>query len=403
MLLGGSAQQVIAIETAKKLGYDTILCDYLADNPGQYTADRFYQVSTTDKDGVLRVAQAEGIEGILAYASDPAAPTAAYVAEKMGLPTNPYRSVEILCNKDRFREFLWKNGFYAPCSGGYASAVEAMKDRKKYRLPVIVKPIDSSGSKGITVLHTWDGLGDAYDRAVSFSRARRIIMEEYIEKRHPFLIGGDIFIQDGKVILWGLLNCHRDDRVNPLVPVGKSYPLELGEADVSRVKNTLQRLVDCLHLQNGAMNVELMIDREDRVWPIDIGPRNGGNRIPELLELIFGIDVVAMSVKTAMGEKLRFEASAKSLLYYAAYNLHSIRNGIFEAVLFSKELEAFIIRKYIYVKKGDYVEYFDNAAKVIGILFLKFKDKETMQKVLSNIEIHIDIKLEEVKNNRKGS
>ena len=111
LLLGGSAQQVIAIETAKKLGCYTVLCDYLTDNPGQYHADRFYLVSTTDKEAVLDVAKKEKIDGILAYASDPAAPTSAYVAEKLGLPGNPYDSVEILCNKDRFRKFLAENGF----------------------------------------------------------------------------------------------------------------------------------------------------------------------------------------------------------------------------------------------------------------------------------------------------
>ena len=108
LLLGGSAQQVPVIEKAKQLGYYTILCDYLPDNPGQYVADKFYPVSTTDKEPVLEIAEREQVNGVLAYASDPAAPTAAYVAEKMGLPGNPYQSVEILCNKDRFRKFLTK-------------------------------------------------------------------------------------------------------------------------------------------------------------------------------------------------------------------------------------------------------------------------------------------------------
>lgn len=101
LLLDGSPQQVVAIKTAKRLGYYTILCDFLKDNPGQYHADKFYLTSTTDKKAVLKVAQKEQINGILAYASDPAAPTAAFVAEKMGLPTNPYWAVETLCNKDR--------------------------------------------------------------------------------------------------------------------------------------------------------------------------------------------------------------------------------------------------------------------------------------------------------------
>ena len=102
LLLGGSAQQIIAIQTAKRLGYHTVLCDYLKDNPGQYYADKFYLTSTTDKLSVLDVAKKEKVDGVLAYASDPAAPTAAFVAEKLGLAGSPFKSVEILCNKDLF-------------------------------------------------------------------------------------------------------------------------------------------------------------------------------------------------------------------------------------------------------------------------------------------------------------
>ena len=72
LLLGGSAQQIVAIEKARNLGYYTILCDYLSDNPGQYYADKFYMVSTTDKNAVLNIAIQEQIDGILAYASEPA-------------------------------------------------------------------------------------------------------------------------------------------------------------------------------------------------------------------------------------------------------------------------------------------------------------------------------------------
>ena len=169
LLLGGSAQQVVAIKTAKRLGYYTVLCDFLIDNPGQYATDKFYLVSTTDKDAVLEVAQKEQVDGVLAYASDPAAPTAAYIAEKLGLPGNPYQSVEILCNKDRFRNFLAGNGFSAPKAHGYVSAEDALKDKASYEYPIIIKPVDSSGSKGATVLHSEEeGLTDALEFAFSF-------------------------------------------------------------------------------------------------------------------------------------------------------------------------------------------------------------------------------------------
>lgn len=391
LLLGGSAQQVVAIKTAQKHGFYTVLCDFLPDNPGQYEADKFYLVSTTDKEAVLKVAIDEQVDGVLAYASDPAAPTAAYVAEKMGLLTNPYQAVETLCNKDRFREFLRTNGFNTPVAKGYS---DKNVDTSIFSLPVIVKPVDSSGSKGATVLRDWNGLNEALDFAFSFSRSHRIIVEEFIEKKHEYLIGGDVFVNDGRIVLWGLLNCHRDETVNPLVPVGKSYPLLLDKEDEDSVHETLQSMVERLGLKFGSVNVELVVDKNNRVWPIDVGPRAGGNMIPDLLGLIFGVDVVEMAVLAAMGEPLKCEIGAGTP-FYATHNLHTNKNGIYKGIEFSEELEKRIVKKCLYKKDGDKVEFFDNAAKALGIIFMKFDSQEVMLNTLRSINKQIRIVLEE--------
>ena len=395
LLLGGSAQQVIAIETAKKLGYYTVLCDFLSDNPGQYHADKLYLISTTDKEAVLNIAKEEAVDGILAYASDPAAPTAAYVAEKMGLPGNPYDSVEILCNKDLFRKFLKENGFATPKAKGYADVQEAYKDLKagKFEFPMIVKPVDSSGSKGVTVLAKGDDYIQVLEKAFSFSRCKRILIEEYIEKKYPYIIGGDIFVLDGKVILWGLLNCHRDNTVNPLVPVGKSYPLAIEDNDLINVKNVLEKLVSKLGIKNGAMNVELIVDKKERVFLIDVGPRSGGNMIPDLLSDIFGVNIPEMSVKAAMGEKTECVLKQPEQ-YYATHNIHSNKNGIYKNIDFDDEVEKYIYRKSLYKKSGDVVEYFDNAAKCLGIVFMRFDDREEMNNILNNMNGHISVILD---------
>lgn len=385
LLLGGSSQQVVSIETAKHLGLITVLCDYLPDNPGQYHADKFYQVSTTDKEAILKVAQDEQVDYIIAYASDPAAPTAAYVAEKLGLPTNPYKAVETLCNKDMFRRFLAEHGFNTPRAAGFTSKDAAKADIENFTLPIIIKPVDSSGSKGATVLHVLDGLDEALEFAFSFSRGHRIIVEEFIEKKHPYLIGGDVFVSGGKVIQWGLMNCHRDKKVNPLVPVGKSYPPVLDDADLQSVKDTLQRLVTELGIQFGPMNVELIVDKHNRVFPIDIGPRSGGNMIPDLLGMIFDCNVVEMSVRVSLGEDV-CDDTANAQPYYATLNLHSDRDGKFSHIEFSPDIEQYIIRKNIYKKPGDEVCYFSNAAYALGIIFFKFPDQETM----INMEEHMN-------------
>ncbi len=389
LLLGGSAQQIIAIETAKKHGYYTVLCDFLPDNPGQYHADKFYLTSTTDKEAVLKVAKNEKIDGVLAYASDPAAPTAAYVAEQLGLPTNPYKSVETLCNKDCFREFLRNNGFNTPVAKGCSDKKVNQRD---FQLPVIVKPVDSSGSKGATVLHSWEDLEAAMDFAFSFSRSHRVIVEEFIEKKHEYLIGGDIFVSNGKVILWGLLNCHRDSSVNPLVPVGKSYPLLLEKKDELAVRNTLQKMVDKLGIRFGSVNVELVVDKNNRVWPIDVGPRAGGNMIPDLLGMIFGVNVVEMAVLAAMGEPVVADIK-EGIPFLATHNLHTDKSGIYQDIIFSGKLEKKIVRKCLYKKVGDPVKYFDNAAKALGIIFMKFENQCEMNDILRNINQYYEVVL----------
>lgn len=395
LLLGGSAQQVVAIKKAKRLGYYTVLCDFLTDNPGQYEADKFYLVSTTDKDAVLEVAQKELVDGVLAYASDPAAPTAAYIAEKLGLPGNPYQSVETLCNKDQFRKFLLENGFSTPKAKGYASAENALKEKEDFEYPIIIKPVDSSGSKGATVLYSEEGLVRALEFAFSFSRCHRIIVEHFIEKKHPYLIGGDVFVENGKIVLWGLMNCHRDNNVNPLVPVGKSYPLQLEAEDVQHVKETLASMVEKLGIRNGSMNVELVVDKSNRIWPIDVGPRSGGNMIPDLLGDMFGVDIVEMSVEVAMGGPPPICGNIHAPNgFYATHNLHSNKNGAYKDIVFSPEIEPYIYRKCLYKKVGDAVEYFDNAAKCLGIVFFKFPDESTMKNVLSNINELITIELQ---------
>lgn len=392
LLLGGSAQQVIAVETAKKLGYYTVLCDYLPDNPGQYVADKFYLESTTDKETILKIAEKERVSGILAYASDPAAPTAAYVAEKLGLPSNPYESVNTLCNKDKFRKFLADNGFNTPTAIGYADKNTALKDIDKFELPVIIKPVDSSGSKGATVLRSWDDFDKALDFAFSFSRWHRVIVEEFIEKKHEYLIGGDVFVNNGKIIVWGLLNCHRDSNVNPLVPVGKSYPLLIGKEDEQAVCKTLQRMIDCLGIKFGSVNVELVVDKNNKVWPIDIGPRAGGNMIPDLLGMIFDIDLVEKAVLTAMGEDVDIKETVGNG-YFSTHNLHSVKSGKYKTIEFSKELDKYIVRKNLYKNVGDDVEYFDNASKALGIIFMKFSSLEEMKNVLADINNKYDVVL----------
>ena len=184
-MLGGSIYQTYAIKAARDMGYYVITCDYLPDNPGHKYAHEYHNVSTTDKEAVLALARELKVDGIVAYASDPAAPTAAYVSEKLGLPTSPYKSVEILSKKHLFRQYLAEHGFNVPKAKSYRTYEEAVSEIDTFKLPVMVKPVDSSGSKGINKVTDKSQLKAFVENALSYSRDKIFLIEEFIVKNGP--------------------------------------------------------------------------------------------------------------------------------------------------------------------------------------------------------------------------
>lgn len=396
LLLGGSAQQLVAIRAAKELGYYTVVIDYLPDNPGQDEADKFYGESTTDVEAVYRIAKDEKVDGILSYASDPAALPAAIVAERLGLPTNPAKSVEILGLKYPWREFLQANGFACPKHFSFSpqTAIEEIKNATRdFIFPLVVKPTDSSGSKGVTVLDSWDGLEKAIAWADSYSRNKVLLIEEYIQRGFPSVIGGDIFVWDGKIVLYGEMECLRDMQKSPLIPIGKKKPLQVSKFQKERIHSELQRIISALDIRFGELNIEIILDKEDNVHFLELGPRAGGNMIPIQLSDAYGIDLVKANVQAAMGEEPDFINQSINALpgCYMHYVLHSYKSGHFNGIDIDDSIRPFIYREVIYKKQNDNVEVFDGAGKALGILFFHFDTEDQMERFCKehNSLIHI--------------
>ena len=398
LLLGGSAQQIVAIETAKRLGYYTVLCDFLPDNPGQYHADKFYLVSTTDKEAVLTVAKKEQVDGILAYASDPAAPTAAYVAEQMRLPGSPYESVEILCNKDLFRKFLSDNGFCTPKAAGYTDIQCALSDigNGNYAFPIIVKPVDSSGSKGVSRIDSIDEAEEKLQYAMSFSRGKRIIVEDFVEKL-GYQIAGDGLSVGGKLVFRYFANDHFDPKcVNPFVPISASFPYNMPREVQDKVHNEIQRLLTLLHMGTTTYNFDMRIDKDYNVYLMEVAPRDGGNYIPDIIKYATGVDLVECSVKAAMGEVIDCNSFGQPTGYYAYYAVHSYRDGILERVCIDPDIEGQNIRENHIIKQpGDVIKAFTGANTTLGILLMKFDSMDQMLHMMDHSEEWIQVKLKE--------
>ena len=169
---------------------------------------------------------------------------------------------------------------------------------------------------------------------------------------------------------------------------GISFPEGLIHEDIP----TTYKVMDKLGIRFGSVNVELVVDKNNRVWPIDVGPRAGGNMIPDLLGKIYGADLVEMAVQAAMGQPI-LTTVHKPEGCYATHNLHSTKNGIYKQIVFSDELKKYLQEVHFYKKPGDHVERFDNAAKCLGIIFMKFPNVATAENILSHMEKHIDVQL----------
>ncbi len=395
LMLGGSTQQIPAIESAKKNGFYTVLCDFLTDNPGQYHADKFYCVSTTDKNAILKVAESEMVSGVVAYASDPAAPTAAYVAEKLGLPTNPYDSVEILANKDKYRKFLEENHFYTPKSQGYSSMEEVLKDISTFTLPIMIKPVDSSGSKGVSRLDDLSELAEKFKYALEFSRAKRVIIEELVELS-GYQVAGDGFSINWELVFRCLANDHfAANGLNPFVPISASFPCNRPTKIEKKIHEEVQRAFSLLNLKTGAYNFDIRVDQNDNVYLMEIGPRNGGNFIPQVIKYASGIDLTEYTIKAAMGEdcsNLKMSGTQGCWSYYA---IHSFKEGILKEIRIEDPVKRnHVVESYFNYNVGDQVPAFTGANCSLGILIMKFDNMKQMLDMMDHSEKWITVIVE---------
>lgn len=379
LILGASFYQLPAIIQAKKLGYHVVTCDYLPNNPGHKISDESYNVSTTDKEAVLDLAKKVNIDGVVSYATDQSAETAAYVSEKLGFPSNSVNAVKTLTNKDLFKQHLKNNNFSVPNINWFSSEEEAVSGMSTLRLPVMVKPVDASGSKGVSKVNNNEEIEHAVNNAFSYSRNKRIIVEEFIEQ-DGFLIGGDGFIIDGELVFSCLINQHNDNEApNVYAPIAESVPYIDKNGMKNLVRDELEKLVKSLNLKVGSINFDIMINKEGKIFLIDVGPRNGGNLIPKVIELATGIDLTSYCIRCAMNEQNVVLDQVEPVGYWASYFIHSNDiSGVFKGTEISEQISNNIIEQQYVKQPGDNVPALINSDGILASLLLKFNSEDEM-------------------------
>ena len=381
MILGGSRYALPVIKAAKQLGIYTITADYLPNNIAHKFSDEYVNVSIIDKEKTLEIAQERNIDGIMSFACDPGVVTAAYVAEQMGLPNvGPYESVCILQNKGKFREFLTKNGFTVPIAKGYKNADDALKDVEMFHWPVIVKPTDSAGSKGVTRVDAPRDLKKSIQYALSYSHSDEFIVEDFITQ-HGYSSDTDSFSVDGE-LKFVSFDCQRFDHEakNPYTPAAYSWPSSMTAEHQEELKNEIQRLLRLLKMRTAVYNIETREGTDGKAYIMELSPRGGGNRLSECLRYATGIDMITNMVKYSVGLSMDEITQKPYDGCWAEIILHSDEPGVFKELWISDEIAENVVERDLWIEEGTPVGGFEAANEAIGTLYLSLRVKSELKK-----------------------
>lgn len=385
MLLGGIRYLLPVIKAAHEQGYYVITCDYIPGNIAHKYSDEYVNVSIVDKEAVLKVAQNKKIDGIMSFGVDPGVVSASYVQNQLGLPSfGPFESVEILQNKDKFRAFLTVNGFNAPVAKGYAKKEDALAEASIWKYPIILKPTDSAGSKGVTKVNDSGQLLAAIDYAFEHSISGQIIIEEFIDK-----IGcssdTDSFSENGKLKFVSFSAQRFDSNAtNPYAPSAYSWPSTFTTEQEKYLASEIQRLLSLLEMNTSIYNIETRMGTDGKPYIMEVSPRGGGNRLAEMLRYAADVDLITACTCAAVGDSVLEITQKPYKGHWAEIILHADKTGVFSELQIASELKAEVVERDLWVKPGDKVHSFEGANDAIGTLVLKFDDTKDLENAISN-------------------
>ena len=295
-IIGASYLQDPLIRKAKSMGLETHVFAWQCGDVGETTADHFYPISIVEKDEILAKCREIGVDGICTIASDLAVVTVNYVANAMGLIGNTPECTYLSTNKHAMRGCFASHGDPSPASFRVTCAEDL--NGKELRYPIIVKPLDRSGSRGITKLMSHDGLEEAIRRAAEQGFEKAALVEEFATGQEYSV---ECISWEGEHTFLALT--HKYTTGSPhFIETGHVEPAPVDEKTLERVRQVTVHALDSLQIRYGASHTELKIAEDGTIRLIEIGGRMGGDFIgSSLVEMSTGVDFVKAVIETALG------------------------------------------------------------------------------------------------------
>lgn len=385
MVMGAGIYQVPLIKAAREMGIYTIAVSIPGNYPGFGYADEVLHINTVDSEAVLKAAQERQIDGICTAGTDVAVMTIGRVNDALGLSGISYEAAKIACDKVLMKQAYEANGVRTAKYRKVYFNEDVNEKIKGLEYPLIVKIVDSSGSRGITRVDSPDRLQAAILNAQSFTRKDYYIVEEFIIGRE---FGAQAFVMDGKV---QFVLPHGDYIFlgSTGVPAGHFAPYALSEEGERDCIETTEKAIRAMKLDNCAVNCDFIM-RDGRTYVLEIGGRSGATCLAELVSIYYGYDYYRKIIQVALGQKPDFPTD--KAVPNASKLLMSDRDG----TIFSlanrnpKDSEHIVEVKFDYTV-GDTVKKFHVGPNRIGHVITKGSTLAEATAALDRALEHIEI------------
>lgn len=376
LLLCTSHNDLGLVRALRKLGYYIIATGNKENLPGQKWVDKFIKADYSDMELILQIAKEEKIDNICACCNDFGVYTAAYVAEKLGLPGyDSYQTTITLHNKDKFKQFALENGIISPVAHGFIDKQEAFSEIRRMRLPVIVKPVDCSAGNGISVVDSYEKVQGALNYAFKASRASRIVVEPFIKgTQHGFCT----YLLNKKVV--AVCSNNEYSFANPYRVEIDTFPATDWKKYSGVLIAQIEKMASALNLKDGIFHLQYIVS-DGQPWILEVMRRTVGNMYHVLGNALNGIDWEYWEAKARCGmDCSSFPSNVNQEGYFAYKTILATHNGTIESVLVPDEYKKYIFNQIMLMNPGDVVS--NCLSQPIGFLFMMFSSEEEMKQVL---------------------
>ena len=302
VIIGANDFQNPLILKAKELGYETHVFAWKDGSIGEKTADYFYPISIVEKDKILEECKKIKPQAIASIGSDLASITVNYVANALSLPCNDPKNSLQCTNKYEMRKVFLENGVDVP---KFAKLGETDKvDLENFEFPVIVKPTDRSGSRGIFLCKNVEEVEKAIPISAELSFEKKAIVEEYITGNEYSCEG---ITQNGEHHIITFTKKYTTGAPH-FIETGHVEPSDLTEAQKEKATEIIKKALTALQVKNSDSHAEFKVDENGKIKIIEIGARMGGDCIgSHLVRISTGYDFVKMTLDVALGKKIEFK------------------------------------------------------------------------------------------------